>query len=133
MKKQEYEFLNKDQFTHWRFSVKDLYNLQPRTLLYGYTLERNTWHVYLMNDLIYILEYGYEDCVINYKSDTSHECGDIIPTKRLYPERCDYETCQLLLNKGCSLPFTTFTENIEVVNFYGLTHLNLNVNINSTR
>lgn len=39
---------------------------------------------------------------------------DYVPDKRLYPERCDYNFCLLLKERGVHLPFTTWTEPIEI-------------------
>jgi hypothetical protein len=36
------------------------------------------------------------------------ENEDYIPSKRLYPERCDFEFCKLLKETDVNLPFTTF-------------------------
>jgi hypothetical protein len=88
-------------------SAADLINKADRTLLYGYTCDRSTWHVYLKNGEIHTLRY------ISVKSTreilvTSNK--DYIPDKRLYPERCDFEFCSFLKNLGYSLPFTTWTE-----------------------
>ena len=86
-----------------------------RTLLYGYTCERETFHVYLKDKQIYTVIYNVEYSngkptpksmrQINVKSNR-----DYVPDKRLYPERCDYHFCKLLKEKGVDLPFTTFSE-----------------------
>jgi hypothetical protein len=33
---------------------------------------------------------------------------EIVPSKRLYPESCDFETCNLIITAGESLSFTKF-------------------------
>ena len=36
-----------------------------------------------------------------------------------YTERCDYEICKLLKDKGIHLPFTKYDEEIVVKQYYG--------------
>lgn len=106
-------------------TVNDLVNRSNRTLLYGYTCERQTWHVYLRNGEIIVVQYNQEYSRgkpapknmerISVKSS----CG-FIPDKRLYPERCDYEFCRILKEKGYDLPFTTWSEHpISEQEYYG--------------
>lgn len=88
----------------------ELVDRTPRTLLYGYDVARNTWHVYL--DAAGVLH------KVVYLSDAlllSHEAGrlpdaSLIPDKRLYPQYCDFEACLLLQRAGVSLPFTTWSD-----------------------
>jgi len=95
--------------------TRDLHNQVDRTLLYGYTTERDTWHVYLLNKEIFCVRYEYKKSPVKMivVSDV-----DYIPNKRLYPSMCDYEFCKLLSDRGVSLPFTIFTEVAEQT-FYG--------------
>ena len=113
-----------------------LYN---KTLLYGYTCERETFHVYIKNEQIYVVVYETD-----YSIDYNKELGsfmrgepkpknmrrievksnrDYVPDKRLYPERCDYNFCLLLKEKGVDLPFTHWSEEIEPneKGYYGFT------------
>ncbi len=95
----------------------DLTNQEDRTLLFGYTCARETWHVYLKNGDIRIYQYGgwFDNRVERYANyDT-----DFVPDKRLNPERCDYEFCKLLTLKGVNLPFTTWSDEVEKSNYYG--------------
>lgn len=101
-------------------SVSQLENQTPRTLLYGYTCDRNTWHVYLENDHIHCLLYK-GNVAISHTAGHSGGVADnqgYIPNKRLYPEHCDYEFCKLLMAADCSLPFTTFSEEKEMSGSY---------------
>ena len=94
-------------------SATDLQDKTPRTLLYGYTTARDTFHVYLDPlGCIHVLVY----CDIT-RLPLTHTAGpaggvsrneDYVPDKRLYPERCDAEFCRLLTRVGVTLPFTTF-------------------------
>ena len=93
-------------------------HLKNRTLLYGYTCNRETFHVYLKNNKIYTIIYGFKENPYEVKIESNE---DYIPDKRLYPERCDYNFCKLLKIRGYDLPFTTWTDNVKKQDFYGKT------------
>lgn len=103
-------------------TAADLTNKSNRTLLFGYTTERDTWHVYLHQSIIYACCYRYDGQPL-VCSTYSNEA--FIPTKRLYPTRCDFEFCCVLKRLGTDLPFTNF--NVEEVSqildngYYGKT------------
>jgi hypothetical protein len=98
--------------------VKLLRDQSDRTLLYGYTVERNTWHVYLLDGLIYLHIYNPQR-TFQTSASAAWAVNDLIPNKRLYPEACDHEFCTLLTNLGADLPFTSFSENRPGGPFYG--------------
>lgn len=88
-------------------TVHDLKNTTGRTLLYGYTVERATWHVYL--------SFAAEIKTVVYEGPAGEvkrllpECNEqYVPNKSLYPAKCDFEFCRLLKEAGVELPFTTF-------------------------
>jgi hypothetical protein len=91
------------------FSLKDLKNQSERTLIYGYTVKRETFHIYIKEHEIHKYIYDYEENLILYKSGRfqSHE---FIPSKRIYPSASDFEFCEFLIKLGCSLPFTTMED-----------------------
>ncbi|MFB5759054.1 hypothetical protein [Paenibacillus medicaginis] len=97
-------------------SAEDLVNKNNRTLLYGYTSERDTWHVYLKDNEIHTIRYKDNSCITMLVDCNSH----YVPDKRLYPERCDYEFCLLLKKNRVNLPFTTWTEDVEERDYYGM-------------
>ena len=107
MNLQEYKTLQKTERT--LISADLLRNKSARTLLYGYTSERDTWHVYLdENGKIQTVKYGYgEDAPINAINVSWNE--EYIPSKRLYAEKCDFEFCSLLKQQDIDLNFTTAT------------------------
>ena len=84
-----------------------------RTLLYGYTCERRTFHVYLKDLKIYVVVYD-KDFTANKQTPknmrqinvTSNR--DFVPDKRVYPERSDFFFCKLLRERGIEIPFTTW-------------------------
>lgn len=102
--------------------------LKDRTLLYGYTCERKSFHVYMRKRVIHtvIYESTYNDGVqipIDMKEIEVKNNGDFIPDKRLYPELCDYTFCRILKAIGYELPFTTWMgmKEDQEKDFYGLT------------
>lgn len=88
------------------------FNQTSRTLLYGYTCSRNTFHVYLDEEgcvIKYI--YGYKDVPIRhekYEVLTNDDLYKLVPDKRVYPESTDYEFLQILLKNQVYVPFTTY-------------------------
>ena len=103
-------------------NVSDLIEKRSRTLLYGYTCDRDTWHVYLFEGVIYCVVYSFNsDPELVQVDDNS----DFVPNKRLYPARCDYEFSLLLKMQGVNLPFTCFdqkeVEAYKSNGFYGET------------
>lgn len=88
-------------------TANDLINKDDRTLLYGYTYNRDTWHVYLKDGEIVTVVYGYKRAPARVKVATN---GGYMPSKRLYPECCDFEFCNLLKEKGVYLPFAKWDE-----------------------
>lgn len=98
-------------------TIECLKNKKPRTLLYGYTCARETWHVYIdENHVIRTVEYiRGDDC----KEILVEDNRQYIPNKRLYPAKCDYEFCFLLKRAGYDLPFTTYEEVPIPSKYYG--------------
>lgn len=123
---EELEFVKNTDKIDELISVKDLLNTKDRTLLYGYTCARETFHVYLKNNEIHTVMYN-NDYSGDYKKPkdmrelTIKSNYDYVPDKRLYPEACDYEFCKLLKERGINLPFTTFNEERIFQDYYGLT------------
>lgn len=108
-----------------------------RTLLYGYTCERETFHVYVKDQKIYVIVYKIDYPLSHEKEhgifmrgdprpinmrqiEVKSNC-DYIPDKRLYPERCDYHFCRALKERGIELPFTSWGEEIKPneMGYYG--------------
>ncbi|WP_010499997.1 hypothetical protein [Paenibacillus elgii] len=116
MNKEQFQKLTDIEEIKKVIAVDDLTNKTGRTLLYGYTCERETWHVYLKYGEIVKVIYGYDKEPKKFEVTDNR---DFVPDKRLYPERCDYEFCKLLIEKGIGLPFTAWTEGIEEEQYYG--------------
>jgi hypothetical protein len=115
MYKEEYEILT-EKVSERTIIISDLVNDLDRTLLYGYTCDRDTWHVYIKQNCIYTVIYEYEKEPVQVEVNKDE---DYIPNKRLYPECCDYEFCKLLKEKGVYLPFTTWQDRDEKKIYYG--------------
>ncbi|HUS50109.1 MAG TPA: hypothetical protein VMZ91_08080 [Candidatus Paceibacterota bacterium] len=104
----------------------DLKNQKDRTLVYGYDLERNTFHLYLKDNLFHRIIYNDKisdkipttiiDEDYNLENIELHGC---IPSKRVYPECSDSDFCKILISRGICVPFTKFTERKENKIFYG--------------
>lgn len=133
MTKQEMEMIeNIDGIKNRPFCAKDLSPLlKDRTLLYGYTCDRRTFHVYLKDLKIHTVIYNVDYSCDNPKPKNMIEISvssnmDYVPDKRLYPETCDYKFCKLLKNANIKLPFTAFNENRPIQDFYGFTLQDIN-------
>lgn len=103
--------------------AEDLINKENRTLLYGYTCDRETWHVYLKNKKIHTIRYKnnyIQKCPAYVEEISICDNGDYIPNKRLYPTACDYEFCMKLKERGYELPFTS-QDDREKARYYGYT------------
>ncbi len=131
MKKEWFEKLSEiDKANETVIGIQELrpyiYN---RTLLYGYTCERETFHVYIKDQKIYTVVYN-TDYSINYEKELGsfmrgdpkpknmrrievNSNRDYVPDKRLYPERCDYHFCRALKERGIDLPFTHWSEEVK--------------------
>ena len=121
MEKEWFDKLN--QYGFEKANIIYAHDLRPyvynKTLLYGYTCERDTFHVYIKNEQIYTVVYQneyYRGVIkpINMRQVKINSNRDYIPDKRLYPERCDYNFCKLLKERGVHLPFTTWTDPVEI-------------------
>ena len=110
----QFKMLNKDSVF---INTDCLNNKEDRTLLYGYTTERDTWHVYIKDREIHTVWYGNGDLITPIKVNVTRN-SDYIPNKRLYPDRCDYEFCKLLIDQGEYLSFTLYPSNTYLENTY---------------
>ena len=120
MKKELYDSLFDSK--HGIIKTSELVGSNDRTLIYGYDIERNMFHLYLKYEKFNFIKYNSNKEVISYGYGLSKICAeDCIPDKRVYPEACDYYFCKLLMNKGVKIPFTTFNRNRVEKQFYGLT------------
>lgn len=141
MNEQEFSFLTKHAFKQNIISVDDLENKSDRTLIYGYTCDRDSWHVYLKDaqiiTVVYTISYnnppsGYSNnectydhngnpCMYSYNIIDVECNASFIPDKRIHPNACDFEFCKLILENGGHLPFTgVAVDGVETKQYYGL-------------
>jgi len=114
MYKIEFDILNDISL----ITINKLKDKSDRTLLYGYTCNRDTWHVYIKNGDIHTIIYRPKE----NPEERIVRCNfDYVPSKRLYPECCDYEFCRLLNEKGVDLPFTNWQDRAEQKQYWGET------------
>lgn len=101
-----------------------LKDLTPRTLIWGFDCERNSFHVYLdFDQTINVVRYDNATNVVSVKLESDGiKPGMCIPDKRVYPEACDAEFCAVLKDAGISIPFTSYNRDrkIDGVSFHGL-------------
>lgn len=125
MNKEEYGKIMDLQFKEIPpIRVEDLFDKTDRTLLYGYTCGRDTFHVYVKDMKIHAVTYitDYKNNAPNFMAEISVNSNeDYLPDKRLYPEACDYEFCEKLKKLGCHLPFTIWSDGRAEAQFYGFT------------
>jgi hypothetical protein len=96
-------------------SSKELSNLEDRTLLFGYTCDKETHHVYLKDQEIHVVRYPHNEpryphieppYLLLVKTNQ-----DFIPNKRVYPAASDLEFIQLLQSKSdLYISFTTWSQ-----------------------
>ena len=107
-----------------------MYGTKDRTLLYGYTCDRETFHVYQKDYKIHVVIYKtkhsesdgvIKEIPVNMREVQIKSNYDYVPDKRLYPETCDYLFSQRLKERGINLPFTFYNEDRPKQKFYGFT------------
>lgn len=108
MNQSEFEKLQNLHACPETVSIHELKNKSERTLLFGYTNNRDTFHVYVDGLKLHKVIYNHQNEIIFYETGEELKLITIVPDKRLYPEACDFEFCSLLKTKSVSLPFTTF-------------------------
>lgn len=99
--------------------IAELSSHADRTLLWGYDLDRNSWHVYVQKGKLHLYVYNGEGETVRYASGISLPVEGLTPNKRLYPEACDFEFCKLVRAKGGYLCFTTFDADRPYKQFHG--------------
>ncbi|WP_315921543.1 hypothetical protein [Mesorhizobium sp. SP-1A] len=104
MKKEELESLREVEAVKRTLPAMDG---ETRTLLFGYTVERETHHVYQEDGELHLVVYK-GDVLIHHERGASLPAENLVPNKRLYPERCDYVFSRMLKTLGFSLPFTNY-------------------------
>lgn len=108
MNQDEYEKIGQLQLARPVLKGADLANQQDRTLMYGYNVARQTFHVYLRGGVIHQVTYR-NDVLLEHKTENEITSNDFyVPEKRAYPGWCDFEFCSTLILRGAEISFTTF-------------------------
>lgn len=86
-----------------------VFGLHNQTLLYGYTCDRDTFHVYLKDGHIHRTIYKSTSDVVSHV-DFGRECDatQLVPDKRVYPAPTSFAFARTLIRKGVPVPFTTW-------------------------
>lgn len=70
------------------------------TLVYGYTCDRHTFHVYAKDGEIHALTYNHEGEMITHSSGKEIYGGYCIPNKRIYRQESQFFFLSILAQKG---------------------------------
>lgn len=103
MNQEEFQSLS-DLSTDERVITGDDLTGPSRVLIYGYTVDRDTFVTRYdenSNTITVTIRPGKYD-EASY-SPTMNE--GFVPNKRCYPDRCDYEFCKLLIERGVYVSF----------------------------
>jgi hypothetical protein len=108
---------------------KDLRNQTPRTLVWGYTHERESFHVYLdeagvIRRVVYSGLASVPETLKLLSADSENTLqtnAQYAPSKRAYPEACDFEFCALLAGRDVKPSFTAYDDKRDLSKaFHGL-------------
>ncbi len=121
MNKKEFQNLSTLYEDPWRITGLDLLG-GDRTLLYGFTFDRSSYHLYIEDNLFTALIYDNGGRIIRCEfTDVLTEVIFCQAVKMLHPECCDFVFCASCVTKGIELtPFTIFTDR-DSKKFYGYT------------
>lgn len=89
-----------------------------RTLIYGYDVERNTFHVYVKDGMLH--RFVYRDSrsaqvVVAYEATPTMHGEHMIPNKRIYWEYSDYEAIWFLATLDLPMSFTSARATPEAI------------------
>lgn len=82
-----------------------------RTLLLGYTCDRDTWHVYFKDDLLHLHIYEQRATgprLVEHFKQEAFPATELIPDKRVYPEYTDFAFALYLRRHDIAVPYTRF-------------------------
>jgi hypothetical protein len=125
MTPEEYQELKKSWQEVPALSVDEIEGFD-RTLLYGYMVNRQTFHVYLQDGRIHVLltTYGFDQPADYYASGIPL-VSTLVPSKRVYPESTDADFVRLLAQRGADVPLLPFDElrygKVKHLTFHGKT------------
>ncbi|KQO98292.1 hypothetical protein [Leifsonia sp. Leaf264] len=103
-----------------RLSVTDLHDQSERTLVYGYTPERDSFHMYLLGGQIHLHIYSHAKVSLFHEAAPKWNPEFLRPNKRAYPQFTDFEFAVLMKRLDWALEFANFEEPNRPGPFYGL-------------
>lgn len=121
MNREEFEKLDRSEAPRL-IGVGDLLDRSDRTLLYGYTVERVSWHVYLLGGEIHLFVWDGKRTVF-FDAEPSWVAERLVPNKRVYPESTDKQFAELLFAAGAPMTFSRWSderaERVRDLTFHG--------------
>lgn len=125
MNEQQVTFLKQLLETTKTVSVWELKNKKDRTLIYGYTTDRHTFHLYLKNEKFFVAIYNHDKTFLSKQTTETLNVEDCFPNKRIYPESCDFEFAILLASKNARPTYLAFNpdrfEKVKDLQYHGET------------
>jgi hypothetical protein len=87
-------------------AVADLADQTDRTLVFGYLVDRETFHVYLYDGEVNVHVYDHTGTTIRHEASDRWAAADLRPSKRAYVESTDLGFAILMADKDAPLTFT---------------------------
>lgn len=101
-----------------KFVPSLLLNQKDRTLLWGYTTDRDSFHVYMKGGVVYRIIYSAQSQP--YVERALEDPDLFVPNHRVYPDASDFEFCRLLLDLGVNhIPFLRYNSGREPTQYHG--------------
>lgn len=139
MNREQYEAYRAADIRPQEIHISDL-GPEEGTLAYGYDTDRNTWHIYVMDNELHVLIYwpqrvGQEHRyhTLRYLHGEAIPAEMMSPNKRVYPDTVDPKFAELMRRLGSPLNFIGMfdwdSEQVQRRNargaFRGRTHFNI--------
>jgi hypothetical protein len=96
---------------------------ESRTLTLGYDVDRNTFHAYIHEGILYVRASSHRGQIISDASGSALPAEILRPNKRVYPQYTDGHFARVMRDLDFPLPFTTWSEPKREGPYYGKTHL----------
>lgn len=86
---------------------------EDRTLLFGYTVDRDIFHVYLLDGRIHKHIYSHSKETLYHEARESWSGELLVPDKRVHPSPTDFSFARLLASRGVSISWTTWDPEVN--------------------
>ena len=117
MTKDELELLKNEINVSPMVNISELPAGYEGTLVYGYTCDRNTVHVYAKAGEIHAVTYNFDGELLGHSFGKEIYGGSCKPNKRAYRQTTQHFFASLLAKKGFELAITEGGENEESLAF----------------